>query len=126
MSDTDDECLSTVSSLKPEDLDFLAKSPSLEQCLKEEAIRISNIKVLENTPVKVKAVRHQSRFSNVYPSSSKRPIEPRMAKQMMKNLLQDDLTKFIFVKIYGESKLPSSIDRFSSKKSSLPTTPEVV
>lgn len=91
------DCESSVSSLQAADFEFLAESPELKNCLHEEAIKVSSIKLAATTPKKC-----LKRFSILAgESSSKKPLQSTVAKQMMKNLLQDDLTKFIYVKIYG-------------------------
>ena len=44
---SDSECSdsSSTSSLGPEDFDFLAETEALEHCIKEEAVKISTIKL---------------------------------------------------------------------------------
>ena len=108
--DSDSE--SSVSSLEAADFEFLAESPEIKKCLHEDAIKVSTIKLVTNTPKK-----DLKRFSILAAeSSSKKPLQSTIAKQMVRSLLQDDLTKFIFVKIYGQEKLPGSILKdFSSK-----------
>ena len=103
---------SSVSSLEAADFEFLAESPEIKRCLQEDAIKVSTIKLVANTPKK-----DLKRFSILAAeSSSKKPLQSTIAKQMVKSLLQDDLTKFIFVKIYGQEKLPGSIlKEFTSK-----------
>lgn len=101
----DSDAISSVSSLQAADFEFLAESPEIKKCIQEDAIKVSSIKLISDTPQ-----RNMKRFSILgVESSSKRPLQSTVAKQMMKNLLSDDLTKFIFVKIYGQEKLPGSL-----------------
>lgn len=84
-SSEESDNISSVSSLKAEDFEFLAHSPSLKQCLQEEAIRVSSIKVFDSngTPLHNRRIS----FQGGQLSSSKKPLEANLAKQMMRNLL---------------------------------------
>lgn len=106
--DESSEILSTVSSLKPEDLEFLVDSPDIDKCLHKEAITVSNIKVFNSNSTPIKE-------HSPGTDSSPQPLQSTVAKRLVKDLMKDDLTRFIFVKVYGKEKLPSSIKKNNSK-----------